>query len=107
MEYKEDNCRVALENDVLVFSGKIEASNYSKFSDFLVKVDTQTVIDTVVYDLRQLHFLNSSGIKAIAVHLLKSSKKYRIIINPDLIWQKVGIFPLRLIKPTGFVSIET
>ena len=66
----------------------------------------QAGIKIVSADFTELNFLNSSGIKTIAVHLLKSLKKYKILINSELTWQKVGIIPLRLIRPKGEIVIE-
>lgn len=106
MEYNEENCIVSLEKNIVSFKGRIETADYSRFSSFLLDVDKNVEENSIVYDLRSLTFLNSSGIKTIAVHLLKSIKKYRIKINPDLTWQKVGIIPLRLIRPKGEIIIE-
>ena len=106
MEYIEENCKIILNNNTLVFTGKIEASDYANFTQFLKEVDQAVKEDTLIYDFRALNFLNSSGIKAIAVHFLNSQKKYRIIIKTGLTWQKVGIIPLRFIRPEGCVEID-
>lgn len=106
MEYTEDNCVVTLNDNIVIFTGRIETNDYSHFSEYLISIDKNIDNENIIYDLRPLTFLNSSGIKAIAVHLLKSSKKYKIRINADLTWQKVGIIPLRLIKPKGEIVIE-
>jgi len=38
--------------------------------------------------------------------LISSEKKYRIKIDGNLTWQKMGIVPLRYIRPEGCVEID-
>jgi hypothetical protein len=73
---------------------------------------TEKGIKTVETDVRQLTFLNSSGIKAIAKWIMKlastpADKKYQIKIlkNKDITWQATSLLTLTFLVP-GSVVVE-
>lgn len=100
-----DECSIEYLDNAIRFSGKLERSNYSELSEFLSNADMQTSRDSMVLDLIKLDFLNSSGIRAIAVYLMETSKKIKLRLN-DLTWQRVGIVPLTKIRPENFITVE-
>ncbi len=105
MEYKDETFSISLNGTKLAFQGKIEKSNYEDLSSFLKKVDDSVKETEMQVDLRQLDFLNSSGIRSLAVFFLESKKNIRIIIDPGKTWQKVGITPLESLREAGKVKV--
>lgn len=106
MEYKDESCHLKLDGNNIFFEGRIETADYSDVSKFLTEADAQIEDQVISYDLTKLTFLNSSGIKALAIHFLKSAKKYIINIDNTLTWQRVGIVPLGKIKKEGEIVIK-
>ncbi len=106
MEYKDEAFTITFEGTKISFKGKIEKSNYEDLSAFLKKVDNNVNDTEIQVDLRQLDFLNSSGIRSLAVFFLESKKNIRIIIDPGKTWQKVGITPLESLREAGKVKVS-
>lgn len=95
-------------------AGDIDMQDPSVILDPLFeKIHTGSIaagIKTVEADLRQLTFLNSSGIKAIAKWIMKlptapADKKYQIKIlqNKAIPWQATSLQTLTFLVPGGVV----
>ncbi len=106
MKFKDASFTAVLEGTRLVFSGKIEKSDYSSFSLFLKQVDAAVKEKELLVDIRRLDFINSGGIRSLAVFFLGSGKDFRIIIDPEKSWQKAGILSLVSLKDEGKVKVE-
>ncbi len=106
MVYNEDSCEIKLESNKLVFVGKMEKADYNDVGKFLREADKNITGDNVEIDLQKLEFLNSSGIRTLAVFFLECTKKIKIKIDKELTWQRVGIVPLSKIKPNDSIVVE-
>lgn len=105
MELKEEGYSLTLVSNTIKIVGKIEKNEYAGISDFLAKADADVSGDSLTIDLFDLKFLNSSGIRTLAVFFLGTKKKVSIKMNEELTWQRVGIKPLANIKPNGMIAI--
>ncbi len=105
MEFKENDVNIELKGNNLHFSGKMEKSDYSDVTKFLFEAEKNVSNGELVIDIRELLFLNSSGIRVLATLFTASNKKIAIHINTDISWQKVGILPLTHIKQQGEITI--
>ncbi len=105
MEFKETDVKIELIGNKLHFSGKMEKSDYSEISDFLFKAEKSVTDAELVIDIRELLFLNSSGIRVLATLFMESSKKIVIHVDTSISWQKVGILPLTHVKKQGEITI--
>ena len=106
MEYKDDSFLVVTEKDTINFSGKIEKSEYTELSDFLDKFNAEHKGTNLDINLSKLAFLNSSGIRTIALFLMKCKKRVKLIIDSTIAWQKYGIEPLVALRPQGEIVVE-
>jgi hypothetical protein len=107
MEFKDAKFNLSVKGGQFVFTGSIERSDYTELGKFLVEAEKSVTTNELLFDFRPLEYLNSSGIRAIAVFFLESRKKVRLKINPDMTWQKVGLTPLSTLKTAGGITIET
>ncbi len=105
MTFKEDDVIIELKDNVLVFKGKLEKSDYSDVSAFVYEAEGKITADDLIIDIRELNFLNSSGIRVLATLFTKTGKKIKIQLNADIAWQKVGILPLTHIRGAGEITI--
>ncbi|NOY09342.1 MAG: hypothetical protein GXP33_10940 [Spirochaetes bacterium] len=98
------------------FSGDIDMEDPSTILDPLFKKLHEGIlqqnIKEVVCDFRELNFLNSSGIKAMAKWIMKlseldDSSKYsiKILYSKDITWQSTSLPTLTYLVP-GAVTIE-
>lgn len=105
MKYSEDAFSIELNDSSLLFSGKMEKSNYIEVENFLMDVDKEISASEITLDIRELKFLNSSGIRMLATFFMKSPKTFKVVINPSITWQKVGIVPLTRIRGNNEIQI--
>ena len=100
MNYSEPGFEITVaEKNTLIFSGKLEKSNYADVDKFLRDVDQALQTDICIIDLIYLSFLNSSGIKSLATFMLGSPKKFEIRTNKNVTWQSQSIPALTFLKP--------
>jgi hypothetical protein len=106
MEYSEQDFSITLTGNILTFSGKLEKSDYSGIDAFLRDVD-QAISDRLcAIELRELTFLNSSGIRSLATFILGSPKNFELHINKSLTWQTESIPALKHLKPKGITVVS-
>lgn len=92
----------------VTLSGNGDASAVQPLDDYLVKLHGQLAerrASSVLVDVTQLVFMNSSCIKAFAswIHDVKvSARPYliRLRLNPGLLWQKRTLKTLTRLAPT-------
>ena len=106
VNYAVEQLNLEVSGNKFIFKGKIERSDYTELSKFLSDSEKSLEGQNVEFDFRALEYLNSSGIRAVAVFFLESSKKVTMKINPELTWQKVGLTPLAAIKPSGMITVQ-
>jgi len=98
------------------FSGDIDMEDPSIILDPLFEKVHNGVLENnykeVMADFRELNFLNSSGIKAVAKWIMKLSEvddiqKYiiKIVHNKDITWQVTSLPTLTFLVP-GAVQVE-
>lgn len=101
---------------MIVFSGDIDMEDPSIILDPLFdkvhKGAAEKHLNEVTVDLKQLNFLNSSGIKALAKWIMKlnavsDDQKYniRILHNKEITWQVTSLPTLTFLVP-GIVKVE-
>jgi hypothetical protein len=105
MEYREEKFVLNVKDNQFNFQGKIEKTDYSALGKFLVEAEKQINTDELCFDFRPLEYLNSSGVRAIAVFFLGTQKKVCIHINEGLTWQRIGLTPLGNMKSEGIQVI--
>lgn len=109
---------VSNENDelILTFKGNVDMEKPANLLDPLFNQTHEFVLegklDHVVIDFRELAFMNSSGIKAVAKWIMKQTgtppaEQYRIIIKHDkkITWQMTSLPTLTFLLP-GIVKVE-
>ncbi|MBN2535531.1 MAG: hypothetical protein JXB88_21815 [Spirochaetales bacterium] len=98
------------------FTGDIDMEDPSIILDPLFEKVHDGVLENnykeVIADFRELNFLNSSGIKAVAKWIMKLSEvddtqKYiiKIVHNKDITWQVTSLPTLTFLVP-GAVQVE-
>lgn len=105
MIYKKDKLTVEVLDTIYKFSGQIEASDYKDLEKFLKDNEAGIASDTITFDIIDLTYLNSSGIRVLAVFFLKSSKKIIVKMNPESTWQRISILPLAKMRKDGEITI--
>ena len=105
MEFKDDKLLLNVNKNVFNFQGKLEKSDYSGLSKFLEQAEAKIQENIMDFDFRNLEFLNSSGIRAIAVFFLSCNKKINIYINKAVTWQRVGLIPLKSMKEDDMITV--
>lgn len=106
MTYSDTGFEITLTNNTLVFSGKLERSDYTEIDDFLRKVDQAITESSCSIDLTKMIFLNSSGIRSLATFILGSPKSFEIQINKESTWQTESIPVLQHLKSKGITIIS-
>lgn len=108
MEYKKDLYSVNYKDNSneIVFEGKIECSDYKWLISFMEDFIKQNEQKDIYINLINLKLLNSTGIRVLAVFIINCPLKVIIKINNNVTWQRVGIIPLKGIKPKGQILIE-
>lgn len=104
MNFQDGDFTATLDGATLKLMGKIEKSDYTDFDFFLKDIDSSISTSKLILDIKELNFLNSSGIRSLAVFFMSTSKEIEIHIN-DLTWQRVGIVPLEKIKPDNSIKV--
>ncbi len=105
MELKESDYSIVSNGSTITLEGKLELPDYKHIIEFLDKIDSEIGEDKISFNIRNLQFLDSRGIRALAIFFKKCVKKVEIAINPDITWQKVGVTPLCSIRPAGDIVI--
>ena len=105
MEYRDEFFILKVDENQYLFEGKIEKNDYKELMDFLGKSIKKVTGDEIIMDFRSLEYLNSSGIRAVAVFLMDAGKKAQLIINPEITWQRVGISPLAAIRKKDEIKV--
>ena len=115
---KEEKISISIEGTTeggtLTFTGDIDMADPSPILDPLFeKVHSQAVeggAKLIQLDFNQLHFLNSSGIKAIAKWIMRlatvsDEQKYtiRILHNEQITWQVTSLPTLTFLVPGSVV----
>jgi len=106
MQYSEAGFELALTENTLAFSGKLEKSDYADIDKFLRDADRAIHAEICIIELTQLSFLNSSGIKSLATFMLGSPKKFEIRVNSAVTWQTESIPALAMLKPHGITIVS-
>ena len=101
MEYVEVNFRIQLSDNTLIFSGALEKTVYTEVADFLRQAEERVASDDIILDFRSLEFLNSTGIRMLAVFLTGSAKNFYLLRNTTISWQKNALAAIRQIKPSS------
>jgi len=100
----------------ILFRGEIDQTDPSEFlGPFFKTILAQAVesgLDAVEIDIRQLGFINSSGVKAFVVFLvgllsLPTEKRFLVnfAINKEVTWHNAVVAPLRIMAP-NFVRVN-
>jgi hypothetical protein len=106
MEYREANFHIHASNNTITFSGALEKTVYTDVVDFLNEVEKQIADDSIILDLHSLEFLNSTGIRMLAVFLTGSTKNFQLIYNKAFSWQKNALSAMQQIKPSAIQLSE-
>ncbi|MEM7031052.1 MAG: hypothetical protein AAF629_15910 [Chloroflexota bacterium] len=113
MEIKQDNHTVSYDEltQTIVCSGtfRLRGSDYAPIVELLNTVaDAQPELITL--DVRQLQFLNSSGINVLSKFVIRvrkqASSKMLILGNAQVPWQKKSLRNLQRLKPDLVLEIE-
>ena len=106
MEYKDKDFCITILEDTVVFSGKLEKRDYTEIVNFLKQGEDTIQAETVKVDLQALWFINSNGIKILAIFLTRSSKKFEVYIDEEVEWQENTLLVLNRIKPDGITIVR-
>ncbi len=94
MELEGEEYKVTYHDEVLTIAGKLSlmVEDYQEIEDFFEKV-IETEPSTLTFDIRNLEYLNSSGIKTICVGLLLEADEIegldmKILCSNRFTWQK-------------------
>lgn len=107
MNFGEDAYSIEVIDNKIVFTGELEKSDYTEINNFLRKAESSIEDENITIDIKELEFLNSSGIRAIGSFLMKSKKKFTICLDQEISWQRIGIMPLKALRAPGEIEIET
>ncbi len=105
MEYREEHFSIEIAEDTIVFSGKLEKPGYDKVSVFLSQEGASIPAETITIDLRDLRFMNSTGIRILAGFLIGTPKKFIIHIDKQITWQDKTVKTLSCLRP-GDIGIK-
>ncbi|MBN2443372.1 MAG: hypothetical protein JXJ04_18570 [Spirochaetales bacterium] len=92
-ELKQKDLEIYVTGDTIIIKGEINQENPEHFlTPFFTKVIGQMAGD-IILDLKELEFLNSSGIKPLIQFLMKRNKQWRVKIktNPFSSWQRTSL----------------
>lgn len=94
MQLEGEEYKVTYHDEVLTIAGKLSlmVDDYQELEDFFEKV-IETEPSTLTFDIRNLEYLNSSGIKTICVGLLLEADEIedlhmKILCSNRFTWQK-------------------
>ncbi len=106
MKFVSETFDINLKNNFLIFSGNMELLDYKEVDEFLKKIENNTESKEITIDLKNLFFLNSSGIRTLAVFVLNSEKVINFLVKETSTWQKAGITPIVQMKKSGQIIIS-
>ena len=92
-EIKKDNTVIFAKDDKVVLKGEIDQAKPGEFlNPFFENVISQ-MNDSVILDVQELEFMNSSGLKAIITFVMNRKKDSKLIIKVDMdkTWQKTSL----------------
>jgi hypothetical protein len=90
---KLKDLEIYAKDDTVTLKGEINQENPEHFlTPFFTKVIEEMDGD-IILDLRELEFLNSSGIKPLLEFLMKRNKQWRVNIksDPNSTWQRTSL----------------
>lgn len=105
MEYRGEGFLITISDTAIMLSGKIETNVYTEILDFLKHGEQTLQAEPVILDVRQLTYLNSAGIKMLAVFMTGSPKTFEVHVDTHINWQQHIMLTLRYIKPDGITII--
>lgn len=98
------------QEDTIRFSGEIDHADPSEFlAPFFGDVVTQASgsgMSQIKIDIRELKFINSSGVKSFVLFLVKmmglpENKRFKVdfVHDPGVTWQRAILSPLMVLAP--------
>jgi len=97
MKIEENTYQAIYQNSVITLSGKLSlmVSEYEKLESFFAQI-LESKPTHLILDIRNLEFLNSSGIKTVCVSLILEASEIeglhlKIICSDQYTWQKETI----------------
>lgn len=94
MEYRTSDFSITIDKEVFSFFGNMEIIDYKNVTEFLLESEQEIEGNTIIFDFRNLNFLNSIGLRSLSTYMLRSQKSFTIQINKNVHWQVIGILPL-------------
>ncbi|MCP4344001.1 MAG: hypothetical protein GY795_00565 [Desulfobacterales bacterium] len=97
MNIKGDDYKIAYQDSVISISGKLSLmpEEYGEIAQFFKKI-LESAHKEITLDIKELAYLNSSGIKVVCVNLILEAEeikglKMKILCSEEYIWQKETI----------------
>ncbi|OHD08628.1 MAG: hypothetical protein A2086_16420 [Spirochaetes bacterium GWD1_27_9] len=108
--YIDNKAEFGVKENIVHLSGIVDQRNPQEFLNIFfnrIKEEvSQEKLNEISFDITNLNFLNSSGLKAllnwiIALSKLKKEDKFKIVFlcSKEILWQKRSLMPLSLIAP--------
>lgn len=94
MEYRTSDFSITVDKEVFSFFGNMEIIDYTGVIKFLKDGESKVDCKHIIFDFRNLNFLNSIGLRSLSTYMLRSQKSFIIHINKNVHWQVIGILPL-------------
>ena len=95
---KKDNTIMFAKNRTIFLTGKIEQLNPNEFLDpffemVISKMGDSVINEGLILDVRQLNFMNSSGLRAILSFIMKRKGNIKLSIKIDnsKTWQRTSL----------------
>jgi hypothetical protein len=93
MKIKQKDIEISVKDNMIVMKGEVNQEKPELFLTPLFKKVLAEMDQDIILDLRQLEFLNSSGIKPIIGFLIMRDPGYRvkIITAQNTTWQRTSL----------------
>lgn len=96
--------QIMKEKNKIILTGELDSTDYSELKNQIFNiVYSPDIIKKVEVDISGLMFMNSSAFKIIIDLFLKCEEENTecaLIINPNLVWQRMNAKNLKFLKKT-------
>lgn len=100
MDYRTKDFSIEVHNNIIKYTGSMDVEDYKEVSAFLNDCLQKLETENIILDIKNLHFLNSTGIRSLSHFLVNCGKSVILNIDKEKSWQRINIFPLSQLDPT-------
>lgn len=99
MDYRTKDFSIEVHNNIFKYTGSMDIEEYKEVNSFLGDCLNHIGTENIVLDIKNLYFLNSTGIRSLSHFLVNCGRNVIVNIDKEKPWQRINIYPLSQLDP--------